>query len=331
MPSSDVMITLSLLDSTPEHDALLKRLTDAGYSIHIHSMPRPLTEDEVISFIPGVRGWICGTDNFTRKALQHADRLEILARSGVGYDAIDVAACDELGIAVATTPGANNLAVAELTLGFMFALARKIVWADTVTRRRKWERSLIDGHSPLGRTLGIIGFNQIGQTLARLAVPLGIRVQYYDILGAFAPAELGAKYVEFDELLKTSDFVSLHVPLTPKTNKLISTRELGLMKPNAYLINTSRGPVVDEKALVEALRGHKIAGAALDVFEKEPIDPNNPLFECVDNLIMTPHIAGPSAEGKTAMLKMAVENVLAVLGGQYPKTIVNNPKKVARN
>lgn len=319
------MVTLSLLATTPEADAQLKRLTDAGYTIKVHTIPRPLTEEEVIGFIPGVRGWICGTDNFTRKALEHADRLEILARSGVGYDAIDTAACDELGIAVATTPGANNLAVAELTLGFMFALARKIVWADTVTRRRKWERGLIDGHSPLGRTLGIVGFNQIGQTLARLAVPLGIKVQYYDILGDFASKELGARYVDFDELLKTSDFVSLHVPLTPKTNKLISTRELGLMKPSAYLINTSRGPVVDEAALVAALRARTIAGAALDVFEKEPMDPNNPLFEFADNLIMTPHIAGPSAEGKTAMLTMAVDNVLSVFAGERPNTIVNKP------
>ncbi|MBV8425259.1 MAG: phosphoglycerate dehydrogenase [Candidatus Eremiobacteraeota bacterium] len=324
------MITLSLLATTPEADVQLKRLTDAGYSIQVHTVPRPLSEAEVISFIPGVRGWICGTDNFTRKALEHADRLEILARSGVGYDAIDVAACDEMGIAVAITPGANNLAVAELTLGFMFALARKIVWADTVTRRRKWERGLIDGHSPLRRTLGIVGFNQIGQTLAKLAVPLGITVQYYDVLGDFAPAELGARYVEFDELLRTSDFVSLHVPLTPKTIKLISTRELGLMKPSAYLINTSRGPVVDEAALVEALRARRIGGAALDVFEKEPIDPNNPLFEFTDNLILTPHIAGPSAEGKTNMLTVAVDNVLAVFRGEHPAGIVNNPRKVVR-
>lgn len=330
MPPSDVMITLSLLDTTPERDVQLKRLTDAGYSIRVHTVPRPLTEDEVISFIPGVRGWICGVDNFTRKALEHADRLEILARSGVGYDAIDVAACDELGIAVAITPGANNMAVAELTLGFMFALARKIVWADTVTRRRKWERGLIDGHSPLGRTLGIVGFNQIGQTLARLAVPLGIKVQYYDILGAFAPADLGARYVGFEELLRTSDFVSLHVPLTPKTTKLISTRELEMMKPTAYLINTSRGPVVDEAALVEALRARRIAGAALDVFEKEPLDPNDPLFDFADNLIMTPHIAGPSAEAKTAMLRMAIDNVLAVFAGEHPPSIVNHPKNAAR-
>ena len=320
------MITLSLLDTTPGGHEQLKRFTDAGYKINVHTVPRPLTEDEVAAFMPGVRGWVCGTDRFTRKALQSADKLEILARSGVGYDAIDTAACDELGIAVATTPGANNVAVAEFALGMVFALARQLVWSDIVTRRKKWERGLINGNSPLGKTLGIVGFNNIGQTLARIAAPLGMKILYNDILGDFAPKELGATYVELDELLRTADFVSLHVPLTPKTKDLISTRELELMKDSAYLINTSRGGIVDEAALYKGLKASVIAGAALDVFDKEPINADNPLFE-LDNLIMTPHMAGVSSEAKAAMLQMAVDNTLAVLAGEFPKTIVNNPRK----
>jgi len=320
------MITLSLLDTTPGGHEQLKRFTDAGYKINVHTVPRPLTEDEVAAFMPGVRGWVCGTDRFTRKALQSADKLEILARSGVGYDAIDIAACDELGIAVATTPGANNVAVAEFALGMVFALARQLVWSDIVTRRKKWERGLINGNSPLGKTLGIVGFNNIGQTLARIAAPLGMKILYNDILGDFAPKELGATYVELDELLRTADFVSLHVPLTPKTKDLISTRELELMKDSAYLINTSRGGIVDEAALYKGLKASVIAGAALDVFDKEPINADNPLFE-LDNLIMTPHMAGVSSEAKAAMLQMAVDNTLAVLAGEFPKTIVNNPRK----
>ncbi|MGH7716929.1 MAG: phosphoglycerate dehydrogenase [Vulcanimicrobiaceae bacterium] len=328
MPACDVMITLSLLDTIPGGHEQLKRFTDAGYRINVHTVPRPLTEDEVAAFLPGVRGWVCGTDRFTRKALQHADKLEILARSGVGYDAIDTGACDDLGIAVAITPGANNVAVAEYTVGLVFALARQIVWSDVVTRRKKWERGLINGNSPLGKTLGIIGFNQIGQTLARIAAPLGMKLVYHDILGDFASKDLGAKYVDFDELLRTSDFVSLHVPLTPKTKNLISTREFELMKPSAYLINTSRGSIVDEVALAKALKANAIAGAALDVFEQEPVQTDSPLFE-LENLIMTPHMAGVSTEGKQAMLRIAIDNTLAVLAGERPATIVNNPRKRA--
>jgi phosphoglycerate dehydrogenase-like enzyme len=328
MSACDVMITLSLLDTIPGGHEQLKRFTEAGYRINVHTVPRPLTEDEVAAFMPGVRGWVCGTDRFTRKALQHADKLEVLARSGVGYDAIDTAACDELGIAVCTTPGANNLAVAEFALGMVFALARQFVWSDIVTRRKKWERALINGNSPLGKTLGIVGFNNIGQALARIAVPLGMNVLYTDILGDFAPKELGAKYVEFDELLRTADFVSLHVPLTPKTKNLISTREMGLMKDSAFLINTARGGIVDEAALYQGLKAQTIAGAALDVFDQEPISADNPLFE-LENLIMTPHMAGVSTEAKQAMLRMAVGNTLAVLAGERPATIVNNPRKRA--
>ncbi len=326
MAACDVMITLSLLDTIPDGQEQLKRFTDAGYRINVHTVPRPLTEDEVAAFMPGVRGWVCGTDRFTRKALQAADKLEILARSGVGYDAIDTAACDEFGIAVATTPGANNVAVAEFALGMVFALARQLVWSDIVVRRKRWERGLINGISPLDKTLGIVGFNNIGQTLARIAGPLGMKIVYYDILGDFAPKELGAKYVELDELLRTADFVSLHVPLTPKTKNLISTRELEMMKDSAYLINTSRGGIVDEAALYKGLKANVIAGAALDVFDQEPINADNPLFE-LENLVMTPHMAGVSTESKAAMLSMAVDNTLAVLAGEYPKTIVNNPRK----
>ena len=324
------MITLSLLETIPEREALLRRLTDAGYSIRVHTVPRPLTEDEVAQMLPGVRGWICGTDRFSRKALGGADRLEVLARSGVGYDAIDVEACNELGIAIATTPGANNLAVAECSLGLIFALARELVWADKVTRRRKWERGLLNGTSPVGKTLGIVGIGAIGATLAKLALGVGMRVQYYDALGPVGPRDIAAKYVEFEELLRTSDYVSLHVPLGAQTHHLISTKQLAMMKNSAYLINTSRGPIVDEAALAEALRERRIAGAALDVFEKEPIDPNNPLFEFEDRIILTPHIAGVSAESKTAMLQMAIDNTLAILAGETPPTIVNQPKKVAR-
>jgi phosphoglycerate dehydrogenase-like enzyme len=328
MAACDVMITLSLLDTIPDGKEQLKRFTDAGYRMHVHTVPRPLTEDEVAAFMPGVRGWVCGTDRFTRKALQHGDKLEILARSGVGYDAIDTAACDELGIAVATTPGANNLAVAEFALGMVFALSRQFVWSDIVTRRKKWERALINGTSPFGKTLGIVGFNNIGQTLARITAPLGLKIIYNDILGDFAPKELGATYVDFDELIRTSDFVSLHVPLTPKTKNLISTRELEMMKDSAYLINTSRGGIVDEAALYKGLKANLIAGAALDVFDQEPINVDNPLFE-LENLVMTPHMAGVSTEAKAAMLRMAIDNTLAVLAGERPKTIVNNPRKRA--
>lgn len=324
-PRSDVMITISLLDTIPSGRSELKRLEDAGYSIRVHTVPRPLSEEEVAEMIPGVRAWICGTDRFTRKALERADRLEVLSRSGVGYDAIDVEACNERGIFVATSQGANDVAVAEFSLGLIFALARQIVFADAITRKGTWERNLLDGISPLGRTLGIVGMGRIGRTLARLAIPLGIRVQYYDILGAIAPADLDAAFVSMDQLLATSDFVSLHVPLSPQTRGLISTAQFAAMKPTAYLLNTARGGIVDEAAALEALESGRIAGAALDVFVEEPLR-QTPLFECRDRLILTPHIAGLSAESKAAMLRGAVDNALAILAGERPPTIVNDPR-----
>jgi phosphoglycerate dehydrogenase-like enzyme len=319
------MITVSLLDTISGGRAELARLEDAGYSIRVHTVPRPLSEEEVAEMIPGVRAWICGTDRFTRKALARADRLEVLARSGVGYDAIDVEACNERGIFVTTTPGANDVAVAEFTLGLIFALARQIVLADAITRKGTWERHLLDGVSPLGKTLGIVGMGRIGRALARLATALGMRVQYTDILGSVAPAEIDARFVSFGELLATSDFVSLHVPLTPQTRGLISAPQFSAMKPTAYLINTARGGIVDESAALEALKNGRIAGAALDVFVEEPLR-RSPLFECRDRLILTPHTAGLSAESKAAMLRGAVDNVLAILGGKRPPTIVNDPR-----
>jgi D-3-phosphoglycerate dehydrogenase len=319
------MITLSLLDTIPAGRTLLRRLEEAGYSIRIHTVPRPLTEEEVSQMIPGVRAWICGTDRFSRKALKHADRLEVLSRSGVGYDAIDVEACNELGIFVTTTPGANNVTVAEFTIGAIFALAREIVYADHLTRRGTWERNLLNGVSPLGKTLGIVGLGRIGRETARLASRIDMRVQYYDVLGAIAPKEIDAKYVSFEELLATSDFITLHVPLSPSTKALISTKQLAAMKRTAFLINTARGSIVDEAALAQALKDGQIAGAALDVFDEEPLK-QTPLFEVRDRLIVTPHIAGVSSESKEAMLRGAIDNVLAILAGQRPPTIVNSPR-----
>ena len=321
---SDVIVTHPLLKTIVGHERQLKRLEEAGYSVRTVIVPRPLSEDEVAEMLPGVRAWICSTDHFTRKALAQADRLEVLARCGVGYDAIDVEACNELGVFVTTTPGANHVTVAEFTLGLVFALAREIVWADALTRRGTWERNLLDGVSPLGKTLGIVGFGRIGRTLAGFATALGMKVQYYDILGAIATGGVDASYVDFPQLLATSDFVSLHVPLTPQTRSMISTEQLALMKPSAYLINTSRGTVVDEAALYETLRRGKIAGAALDVFESEPLR-SSPLFEVRDRLVLTPHIAGVSSESKAAMLRIAVDSALAVLAGERPATVVNEP------
>ncbi|MGH7684571.1 MAG: 2-hydroxyacid dehydrogenase, partial [Vulcanimicrobiaceae bacterium] len=169
-----------------------------------------------------------------------------------------------------------------------------------------------------------VGMGRIGRTLARLAIPLGIRVQYYDVLGEIAPADVDASFVSMEQLLATSDFVSLHVPLTPQTRGLISTAELATMKPTAYLINTARGGIVDETAAAQALSDRRIAGAALDVFVQEPLR-ESPLFECRDRLILTPHMAGLSVESKTAMLRGAVDNALAILDGARPPTIVNKP------
>ncbi|WP_448534930.1 phosphoglycerate dehydrogenase, partial [Pseudothermotoga sp.] len=250
----------------------------------------------------GLKGFdaiIVGVQRITREMLQNSS-VRIIAKHGVGVDNIDLEAATELGIPVTVTPNANAVSVAELTIGFIFALSKKLIdLHNNLYQKRQFVSNV--GLELQGKTLGIVGFGSIGKEVAKRALCLGMRVLVYDpYVEESMLRELGVERAELDELLRQSDFVSLHVPLNESTRHLIDHEKISLMKKTAYLINTARGGVVDETALVEALKSGQIAGAALDVFDVEPLPPDSPFFEC-PNVIMTPHVGAHTYE---AILRM---------------------------
>lgn len=272
--------------------------------------------------LKGFDAVIVGLQKITREMLEDSN-IKIIAKHGVGVDNIDLDAATEFGIPVTITPNANAVSVAELTMTFIFALSKKLVELHrTLYEKRQFVSSI--GVELLGKTLGIVGFGSIGKEVAKRALCLGMHVLVHDpYVEANVLKEFGAEGVELDELLKRSDFVSLHVPLNERTRHLIDREKLSLMKKTAYLINTARGDVVDENALVEALKSGQIAGAALDVFDPEPLPPDSPLFDC-PNLIMTPHVGAHTYEAILRMNMMAAESIIDFFNGRVPKHVVNN-------
>ena len=251
--------------------------------------------------------------------------LRVIANYAVGYDNVDVAAATKYSIFVSNTPGVLTNTTADLAWALLFSIARRIPESERFAKAGKyvgWSPTLFLGGDIYGKTLGIIGVGRIGAAVALRSKGFNMKVLYNDIRNnKEIEDEVGAQKVDMDTLLKESDFISVHVPLIPETHHLIGKRSLSMMKPTAYLINTSRGPVIDEAALAEALKNKVIAGAALDVFEEEPkIHPG--LIE-LDNVVVVPHIASASVETRSKMAMMAVENVIAALNEKTPPTAVN--------
>ncbi len=283
-----------------------------------------LEEEDLIAQVGEVEGIVIRAGgNINRRVLKNAPRLKVVGRHGVGVDNVDLQAAAERGVYVVNTPLAPVEPVAQHTLGLIIMLSKHIRRADKAARQGKWEaRFEYIGQSLRGKTLGIVGFGNIGRRLAELCQPFYMTILYHDILKQEEEAgRLRARWVELDELLRWSDYISLHTPLLPATYHLIGERELSLMKPTAYLINTSRGAVVDEAALIAALRAGKIAGAGLDVFEQEPTPADNPLFE-LPNVVLTPHMASHTEEALRDMA-MVVKDIIAVLEGEEPENWVN--------
>lgn len=310
---------------SPDHE---RRLAAAGCEFVVSPYTRAATEAELLPLVGDIDAVLAGTDAFTRRVLQSAPRLKVIARLGVGHDAIDLKAADDLGIWATITPGTNEHSVADATLAMVLALARKLFPAAESTRAGKWERPV--GVELRGLTLGLVGFGRIGRQVAIRARAFGLDVLIYDVIQDEAAArELGCRYASLDDVLSASDFVSLHAPATPETHDLINQRTLSLMKPNAYLINTARGELVDETALFDAVTTERIAGAALDVFKQEPPDPTNPLLT-LPNVIPLPHIAGVTAQAAEKMAELATDNILATLRNDLPPHPVNNPPRPRR-
>jgi glyoxylate reductase len=255
------------------------------------------------------------------------EQLRCVANVAVGYDNIDVAAATERGVLVTNTPGVLTDATADIAMGLIIAVTRRFGEGERLLRAGNWwswHMFFMLGTGIQGKTLGIVGLGQIGQATARRARAFGMRIVYSQRRQAHPEVEQelgGARWLELEELLETSDVVSLHVPLTPGTRHLIDADALRRMAPTAYLVNTARGAVVDEAALADALREGEIAGAGLDVYENEP-DVNPDLLK-LDNVVLLPHLGSATIETRTAMAELATRNVVAVLTGNAPPTPVN--------
>jgi glyoxylate reductase len=269
---------------------------------------------------------------FDRELLERAPQLRVISNIAAGYDNVDVAACTERGVVVCNTPGVVNDATADATFALLFAVARHVLEADQFTRSggwRHWTPTLLLGADVTEATLGIIGLGRIGMEVARRAKGFRMRILYHNRQRRpEVEAELGATYVALNELLAASDFVTLHVPGNATTRHLIGAAELAKMKPTAVLINASRGSVVDQSALAEALRTGQIAGAGLDVYNPEPVATDDPLLQ-VPNCVLMPHIGAASFRTRYRMSELAARNLIAVLQGSEPLACVN-PMVLAR-
>lgn len=298
-------------------------LRDAGYEVDINSDDRVLSAEELKAKVVGVDAILSLlTDKITGDVLDAAGpNLKIVANYAVGYDNVDLDAAANKNIVVTNTPGVLTEAVAEHSLALIMAVARKIVEADKYVRDGKykqWEPQLLVGEEMFGKTIGIVGMGRIGSYLAKIcAAGLEMKVMYQDMLrNDLMEGEFGIQKVELAELVKNSDVISIHTPLTDETKHLIDTEEFAVMKKGAILINTSRGPVVSEVALIEALKSGKIAGAGIDVFEFEP-EISLELMTA-PNLVMTPHIASATTKARQSMSEIVAKNIIAVLSGQLP-------------
>jgi len=255
-----------------------------------------------------------------------APKLKLVQLLSAGYDRCDIEAARRAGVPICNNGGANSTAVSEHALLLMLAVCRRVVWQHTNVAAGRWRGNAVQDVKLFelkGRTLGIVGLGSIGKKVARLAQAFGMTVQYYDIarLTEERADDLKVKFALFDELLKSSDIVSLHVPLSPDTKHMMGAKQFAMMKPSAYLINTCRGPVVDEKAMIEALTNGTIAGAGLDVFDQEPPPPDNPLF-ALQNVILTAHFAGPTYENQYSRFRNAFDNCQRVVRGEKPLWVI---------
>jgi glyoxylate reductase len=296
------------------------------FDVEIYPYDRVITKQELMKAVKGKDGLLCLlTDPVDKDVINAEPRLKMIASYAVGYDNIDVTAATKRGIPVSNTPGVLTETTAELAWALIFAVARRIVEGDRFTREGRftgWAPMLMLGQDLTNKTLGIIGAGRIGTAVALKSKGFKMHVLYADEdQNEVLEQEVHAKKVSFQELLKQADVVSVHVPLTTQTHHLIGERELRMMKPTAVLINTARGPIVDEQALVKALKDHWIFGAGLDVYEQEPSITKALL--ALQNIVLQPHTGSGTIKTRTKMALMAAENLIAGLKGEVPPHCVN--------
>lgn len=299
------------------HDPDLRRELEAAVGrVTYNPGTKPLGEDELCQLVGAADGYIAGLDAITRAVIEAAPRLKVIARYGVGVDNVDLLAAREHGVVVTNTPGANANSVAELTIGLMLALARQIPAADRDTRLGQWPR--VNGWALEGKTVGLLGLGAIGKAVALRLQGFACKVIAYDpYLDLVFAAAHSVEPCSLQQVVTRSDVLSLHLPLTPQTHNLVDTEFLGRMKHGSHLINSARGELIDEAALVAALQSGHLRGAALDALAAEPPSAAHPLF-ALPQVIVTPHIGAHADNAITAMGRGAVANCLAVLQGREP-------------
>jgi glyoxylate reductase len=311
--------------------ALLKR--QKGFKVRVNAEDKVLSKKELIKNAKGADAVLSLlTDKIDGEVMDGIGKqLKIIANYAVGFDNIDLKAAAARGIMVTNAPGPEiSRSVAEHTVALILALAKRVVESDKYTRDKKykgWAPELFLGSNLYGKTVGIVGLGAIGRSVAKMLAAFDMKIVYFDVKRAEDfEKQFNAKYATVDELLKQADFVTLHVPLMPATRYLINAKTLKLMKKTAFIVNTSRGPVIKEKALLVALKAKKIAGAALDVFECEPAidcDLSDKLeLRKMDNVVLTPHIASAAIETRQRMGVTAAENIIAALSGKQPLNLV---------
>ena len=303
-------------------DPRLRPLRDAGWEVRTHRWPggRP-PEEEVVELVQGSDAVIASsTERYTRVVLERADTLKHVARWGVGFETVDLPAATDNGVLVTTTQGSNHWAVADHAFALILAVARRVVELDRLARTGKWSRPM--ARDVWQKTLGIVGLGRIGKGVAQRASGFEMPVLAYE---PYPDREFCERWnvelVELDDLFRRSDYVSLHAPGEGDNRGLVNRERLALMKPTAVLVNTARGALVDEDALYQALTSGQIAGAGLDVREKEP--PEDDRFEALDNVVLTPHVSGTTSEAQAVSIVMVVESVLQAARGERPHGLLN--------
>jgi glyoxylate reductase len=319
MPKPKVFATHGLFEDA-------RKILEAACDVEYWSEPERPPREEVLRRVKNKEGLICLlTEKVNEELLRNAPKLRIAANVAVGFDNIDVPACTKRGVVATNTPGVLDETTADFAWTLLMAVARRLGEGEQLARSGNWKGWNLDqlcGADVWGKTLGIVGFGRIGRAVARRAQGFQMKVIYTDAIRAAEDVEkaVHAEYRDFNALLAESDFISVHVPLLPETRGLFDGPRFFRMKPTAYLINTSRGPVVDEAALVAALEANKIAGAALDVYENEPfIHPGLKR----NNVVLAPHLASASLETRTKMAVIAANNVVALFKGQRPANMLN--------
>jgi len=314
-----------VLITRPIQQAAIDKVS-AQCEVLVHNIDEPMPAQLLAEAMREVDGVMpCGL-RVGQVAIENASKLRVVANIGVGYDNIDVVACTRRRILVTNTPDVLTEATADLAFALMLATARRVVEGDRFVRQQHWPHwqwNFLWGSEMHGKTLGLYGFGRIGQAMARRGRGFSMRILYHarNRVPSDIETELDAQWVDRDTLMRESDFLSLHVPLTPETHQSISRREIALMKPSAYVINTARGNIIEEQALVEALQADKLAGAGLDVYAQEP--KVHPALIAMDKVVLLPHIGSATAETRLRMALLASANLLAALNGRRPPNLVN--------